>query len=90
MSVDANDWEAFEASLAPPPRTRRRTRGGPGAAVLAAALWAVDDVLLGERRREPVVEEAEDPGLDPTQRVIVHLVPGEPPRSYVLIREPGW
>ena len=90
MSVDPYDWAAFEASLAPPPLTRRRTRGGAPAAVLAAALWAVDDVVLGERRRDPVVEEVEIPGPDPTQRMVLHLVPGEPRRSYVLIREPGW
>ena len=87
MSVDAYDWAAFEATLAPPPLRRRPTRGGAPAAVLAAALWAVDDVVLGERRRDPVVEEAEIPGPDPTQRVVVHLVPGQHRRSWVLIRD---
>lgn len=90
MSVDAYDWEAFEATLAPPPLRRRPTRGGAPAAVLAAALWAVDDVVLGEKRRDPVVEEVELPGPDPTQRVVVHLVPGQPELSYALIRDAGW
>ena len=90
MSVDRYDWSAFEARLAPPPQTRPRTRRGVPAAVLTAALWAVDDVVLGEQRRDPVVEETEDPGLDPRQRVVVHLVPGEPRRSYALIRDAGW
>ena len=86
MSVDAYDWDAFEASLAPPPLTRRPTRGGAPAAILAAALWAVDDVVLGEKRRDPVVEEVQDPGLDPNQRVVVHLVPGQPSLSWAVIR----
>lgn len=86
MSVDAYDWDVFEATLAPPPMRRRVTRGGAPAAVLAAALWAIDDVVLGERSREPVVEEAEIPGPDPTQRVVVHLVPGQPSLSWAVIR----
>ena len=86
MSVDAYDWAAFEAALAPPPLRRRPTRGGAPAAVLAAALWAIDDVVLGERNREPVVEEAEIPGPDPAQRVVVHLIPGQPALSWAVIR----
>ena len=86
MSVDAYDWDVFEATLAPPPMRRRVTRGGAPAAVLAAALCAIDDVVLGERSREPVVEEAEIPGPDPTQRVVVHLVPGQPSLSWAVIR----
>lgn len=86
MSVDAYDWDEFEAALAPAPIRRRPTRGGAPAAVLAAALWAVDDVVLGEQRRDPVVEEAEIPRADPTQRVVVHLIPGQHRRSWVVVR----
>lgn len=87
MSVDAYDWDDSEARLAPRPVTRRPSRGGVPAAVLAAALWAVDDVVLGERRRDPVVEEVEIPGPDPTQRVVVHLVRGDPSASWAVVRE---
>jgi hypothetical protein len=79
------DWASFDRSTTKPPAVRGR--GGVPAAVLAAALWAVDDVVLGERPREPVVEEMDVPGVDPNQRVVVHLVPGDPRRSWALVRE---
>lgn len=86
MPVDDYDWDAFEAQVSPQPTTRRPSRGGAPAAVLVAALWAVDDVVLGETRRDPLVEEAEIPGPDPSARVIVHLVPGDPSASWALVR----
>lgn len=85
-AVDPYDWDAFEANVAARPATRRRSRGGAPAAVLAAALRAVDDVALGERSRTPIVEEAEIPGPDPSQRVVVHVVPGDPHLSWALVR----
>ena len=85
-AVDPYDWDEFEAHTAVTPPAPRRTRAGAPAAVLAAALWAIDDVVLGERARTPIVEEAEIPGPDPSQRVVVHLVPGDPRASYALIR----
>ena len=86
MPVDEYDWDAFDAHVATRPVTRRPSRGGAPAAVLAAALWAVDDVVLGEKRRDPLVEEAEIPGPDPSQRVVVHLVPGDPRASWAFVR----
>ena len=86
-AVDPYDWDAFEANVAPRPVARRPSRGGAPAAVLAAALWAIDDVVIGERSRAPIVEEAEIPGPDPFARVVVHLVPGQPSLSYALIRQ---
>lgn len=81
---DLYDWSAFEPREARVVRTTRR-----GALPLAAALWAVGDVILGEQRRDPVVEEVPMPSPDPDQRVVVHLVWGEPARSYALIRDAG-
>ena len=81
LADDLYDWSAFEV---PPPRTLRTTRRG--AVPLAAALWAVNDVVLGEQRRDPVVEEVPMPTPDPNQRVVVHLVWGEPRLSYGIIR----
>lgn len=78
---DLYDWSAFE----PRPRRELRTTRR-GALPLAAALWTVGDVVLGEQRRDPVVEEVPMPSPDPAQRVIVHLVWGEPRLSYALIR----
>ena len=75
------DWSAFET----PPRRRVRTTRR-GALPLAAALWAVSDVVLGERSTDPVVEEVPMPTPDPNQRVVVHLVWGEPKLSYVVVR----
>lgn len=75
------DWSAFE----PPPRREVRTTRR-GALPLAAALWAVSDVVLGERGADPVVEEMPMATPDPNQRVVVHLVWGEPKLSYVVIR----
>ena len=82
MSVlDDDYWAALEPRPRRDVRTTRR-----GSLPLAAALWAVNDVVLGERRRDPVVEEVPMPTPDPTQRVVVHLVWGEPRLSYALIR----
>jgi hypothetical protein len=78
---DLYDWSAFET---PPRREVRTTRRG--AVPLAAALWAVSDVVLGERRADPVVEEVPMPTPDPNQRVVVHLVWGEPALSYAIVR----
>ena len=78
------DWDSFERRTAPPPR--RPSRGGLGAAMLAAALWAVDDVVMGEKQRTPVVEEAPSPEPDPEARVDVFLVPGDPQRSWARVR----
>jgi hypothetical protein len=75
------DWSAFETR---PPRVLRTTRRG--AVPLAAALWAVGDVVLGERRVDPVVEEVPMPTPDPNQRVVVHLVWGEPRLGYAVLR----
>ena len=75
------DWSGFDEL---PRRELRTTRRG--ALPLAAALWAVNDVVLGERPRDPVVEEVPMPAPDPTQRVVVHLVWGEPKLSYALVR----
>lgn len=89
MSVDRDDdydWDAFERRSAPRPPVRGR--GGVGAAVLAAALWAVDDVVMGEKLRTPVIEEAEIPGPDPLDRVVVHLVPGSPRASWARVLPP--
>lgn len=80
---DEYDWtevDSRSAHRAPP-----RGRGGVPAAILAAALWAIDDVVLGEKPREPVVEEAEVPGHDPSARVVVHLVRGEPRASWARV-----
>jgi hypothetical protein len=82
---DLYDWSVFDR---PPPVPRRTTRRGSLA--LSAALWSVGDVLLGERPRDPVVEELPVPTPDPTQRVVVHLVWGEPRLSYARIRDAGW
>lgn len=65
-----------------------RGRGGLGAAVLAAALWAIDDVVIGEKQRTPLIEEMDVPGVDPDARVVVHLVRGAPSHSIALVREP--
>jgi hypothetical protein len=78
---DLYDWSGFEPS---PPRKLRTTRRG--ALPLAAALWAVGDVLVPEKRIDPMVEEVPMPTPDPNQRVVVHLVWGEPRLSYVVIR----
>ena len=88
MSVEVvYDWEEFdrraEAHRAPTPRGR----GGVGAAVLAAALWAVDDVVMGEKQRTPVIEEAALPTPDPNDRVVVFLVPGDPRSSWARVRD---
>jgi hypothetical protein len=86
VSVDHEvyDWDEFERRLTPP-ITRVRGRGGAPAAILAAALWAVEDVVLGERSREPVVEEMPVPRPDPDAPVVVHLVPGEPRASWARV-----
>ncbi|HVM54020.1 MAG TPA: hypothetical protein VM262_12550 [Acidimicrobiales bacterium] len=84
MTEDLYDWDDFERRAAPV--APRRGRGGAPAAVLAAALWAIDDVVLGERSRTPVIEEMPVPGVDPGARVVVHLVPGDPQASYALVR----
>ena len=85
---DLYDWAEVDvrsSSRRPSrPRTTRR-----GSAILAAALWAVDDVVMGEKRREPVVEESPDPGLDPTLPVVVHLVRGQPSLSSAVVRAAG-
>ncbi|MEN3272121.1 MAG: hypothetical protein V7636_882 [Actinomycetota bacterium] len=78
---DLYDWSAFDAAPRREVRTTRR-----GAVPLAAALWAVSDVVLGERRVDPVVEEVPMPTPDPDQRVVVHLVWGEPRLSYAILR----
>lgn len=83
MSVEVYDWDAFERRVAPV--APARGRGGVGAAMLAAALWAVDDVVTGEKQREPVVEEVPMPVPDPSDRVIVHLVPGDPRASWARV-----
>jgi hypothetical protein len=89
VSVDeVYDWDEFDRRVTPIAPVRGR--GGAPAAILAAALWAVEDVIIGERPREPVVEEMPVPGPDPDAPVVVHLVPGDPARSYALIRDPGW
>jgi hypothetical protein len=80
------DWEAFERRCAPVRPSPPRGRGGLGAAVLAAALWAVDDVVMGEKLRTPVIEEHELPGSDPDERVVVHLVAGWPSQSWARVR----
>lgn len=85
MSVGVYDWAEFERRLAPAVR-RPRGRSGVGAAVLAAALWAIDDVVLGEKARTPIVVEAEVPGPDPAARVVVQLVPGDPSASWAVVR----
>jgi hypothetical protein len=79
---DLYDWSAFDPPT--PPTPRRTTRRGSLA--LSAALWAVDDIVTGEKRRDPVVEEVPMPTPDLTQRVVVHLVWGEPKLSYARIR----
>lgn len=79
------DWAEVDARTGPRPRTRPATTRR-GSVALTAALLAVGDVLLAERRREPVVEESPDPGLDPALPVIVHLVPGWPSRSSAVVR----
>jgi hypothetical protein len=84
VSVDPYDWDEFERRTSPRPPVRGRA--GVPAAMLAAALWAVDDVVLGEKRREPVVEEIPMPGPDLSQPVVVHLVWGAPRLSYAVVR----
>ena len=85
MSVDAvYDWTEFDRRTAPA-RTSPRGRGGVAAAVLAAALWAVDDVVMGEKPRTPVIEESEVPAPDPRDAVIVHLVWGSPRSSWARL-----
>jgi len=83
---DLYDWELFARRTTPAPPVHGR--GGVGAAILAAALWAIDDVVLGEKQRTPVIAEMDAPGADPDARVIVHLVPGMPQRSIAVVREP--
>lgn len=75
------DWSGFDPRA---PRQLRTTRRG--AVPLAAALWAISDVVLAERRVDPVVEEVPMPTPDPNQRVVVHLVWGEPRLSYAIVR----
>ena len=85
MSVEAiYDWAEFDRRTALV-RTSSRGRRGVGAAVLAAALWAVDDVVMGEKRRTPVIEEGEVPAPDPRDRVVVHLVWGSPRSSWARV-----
>jgi hypothetical protein len=55
--------------------------------MLAAALWAIDDVVLGEKQRMPVIEEASLPTPDPGERVVVHLVRGDPKASWARVRD---
>jgi hypothetical protein len=81
VEADVYDWDAFDRRTATYPR--RRGRRGIGAAALAAALWAIDDVVLSEKQRTPVIEEAAMPAPDPDASVVVHLVRGEPRRSWV-------
>jgi hypothetical protein len=50
-------------------------------------MWAVDDVLFGEKAREPVVEEADAPDDEPVDGITVHLVPGDARASWA--RVPG-
>ena len=78
---DLYDWSGFEPRE---PRVVRTTRRG--AVPLAATLWAVSDVVLAERRLDPLVEEVPMPTADPNQRVVVHLVWGEPKLSYAIVR----
>ena len=75
----------MSVDLEPVERGRRRTRGGMGAAMLAAALWAIDDVVMGEKQRTPVIEEAPSPEPDPEALVEVFLVPGQPHRSWARV-----
>jgi hypothetical protein len=82
---DLYDWSAFETRPVAPRVTTRR-----GSLVLAAALWAVDDVVLGEKRSDPVVEEMPVPTADPDGRVVVHLVWGEPRLGWARVRDAGW
>lgn len=84
VAPDVYDWDAFDRRTEPAPRPRGR--GGMPAAVLAAALWAVDDVVIGEKRRDPVVEEVPVPGPDADAPVVVILVPGAPRLSRATIR----
>jgi hypothetical protein len=89
VSVEAEavyDWDEVDRRTAAAVARRPGGRGGVAAAVLAAALWAVDDVVLGERPRSPVIEEAEIPGPDPRDRVVVHLVPGDARASWARVR----
>lgn len=80
------DWTEVDSRSASRSSTPGRpSRRGTGAVVLAAALWAIDDIALGEKKREPVVEEAEVPGPDPSARVVVHLVPGKPRASWARV-----
>ena len=81
--LDDYDWSEVDARSAR--RAPTRGRGGAPAVIFAAALWAVDDIVLGERRREPVVEEIDVPGPDLSQRVVVHLVRGDPRRSWARV-----
>jgi hypothetical protein len=80
------DWEAFERRCAPERPAPPRGRGGVGAAVLAAALWAVDDVVIGEKLRTAVIEEHDLPGIDPDEPIVVHLVAGAPSLSWARVR----
>lgn len=89
MSVDRDDlydWEPFERRTAPRPPVRGR--GGLAASALAAALWAIDDVVMGAKQRTPVVEEAAIPTPDPLDRVVVHLVRGDPRSSWARVLTP--
>jgi hypothetical protein len=81
---DLYDWSGFDRALSRRPSPVRSTRRG--SLVLAAALWAVDDVVVGEKRREPVIEEVRMPAPDPTQRVVVRIVWGEPRLSSATVR----
>lgn len=79
---DLYDGSAFEERT---PAPRPRGRGGVGAAVLAAALWAIDDIVMGEKQRTPIVEEVVVPGPDGTEPVVVHLVWDEPRLSWARV-----
>jgi hypothetical protein len=80
------DWDEFDRRIEPEAPAARRPRGGMGAAVLAAALWAIDDVVMGEKQRTPVVEEAAMPQSDPDELVEVFLIPGQPHLSWARVR----
>jgi hypothetical protein len=80
---DLYDWDAFErgTTRAPTPRGV----GGLPAVMLAAALSSLDDVVLAERPRQPIVEEMDVPGPDLTQPVVVFLYRGDPRRSWARV-----